>query len=171
MLRPTIKRTTPRPRDCPACHARSWHAAPIRLCVALAFLSAWLLGDAGATAQQSRTTWTGVYSGAQVANGEAIYLDRCSGCHQPDLSGGEDAPELAGSQFGGTWNNRTLGELFERLQRSMPQDEPGSLTTTEYVQLIAFLLDRNGFPEGVSALPHQPEALRNIRFVVRRPDG
>ena len=169
MLPLAIEPATPRLRDGRAGHARSRHAAPVRLCVALACLSAWLLGGAGATAQEPTTTWTGVYSGAQVENGEAIYLDRCSGCHQPDLSGGEDAPELAGSQFGGTWNDRTLGELLERLQRSMPQDEPGSLTTTDYVQLIAFLLDRNGFPEGVSPLPDQPEALRNIRFVVQRP--
>jgi quinoprotein glucose dehydrogenase len=117
------------------------------------------------------TTWTGVYSGAQAAQGEAIYLERCAGCHQPDLSGGEDAPPLAGAQFGAKWNDRTLGDLFERMRRSMPLDEPGSLTTTEYAQLIAHVLRRNGFPEGASALSERPAALNDIRFVTQRPGG
>ena len=169
MLRLAINHTMARRRDGGTGQARSWRTAPVRLPVALACLSAWLVGGASAATQQPMTTWTGVYSSAQARNGEGIYRDRCSVCHQPDLSGGEDAPALAGSQFGGMWNDRTLGELFDRLQRSMPQDEPGSLTTTEYVQLIAFLLDRNGFPEGVSALPDRPEALQGIRFVVQHP--
>ncbi len=70
------------------------------------------------------TTWTGVYSGAQATEGEVTYLERCAGCHQPDLSGGEDGPQLAGAQFGAKWNDRTLGNLFDRMRRSMPQDEP-----------------------------------------------
>lgn len=145
------------------------HAASLRLILASALLSAGLVNGTGVAARQSTTTWTGVYSVEQAAAGEAIYLDRCAGCHQPDLSGGEDAPPLAGAQFGAKWNDRTLADLFDRMRRSMPKAEPGSLTTMEYAQLLAHVLRRNGFPEGTSALSDRPNALRDIRFVVLPP--
>jgi mono/diheme cytochrome c family protein len=142
---------------------------PVGFIIALASLSVVLLCGAGAASQQSKTTWNGVYSGEQAAEGEAIYLERCAGCHQPDLSGGDDAPQLAGALFGVKWNDRTLAELFDRMRRTMPKDEPGSLTAAECAQLIAYLLRRNGFPEGASALSDRPDGLREIRFVVLRP--
>jgi mono/diheme cytochrome c family protein len=134
--------------------------------VALVFLAAGL--SSGATSQQP-TTWSGVYSDAQERAGEATYFDRCVGCHQPDLSGGEDSPGLAGAQFGARWNGRTVGELFERMQRLMPEDAPGSLTSAEYAQLVAHLLRRNGFPKGELPLSDQQDVLMEIRFVALRP--
>ena len=112
-----------------------------------------------------------MYTPAQAAAGEAIYLDRCAGCHQPDLSGGEDAPELAGAQFSARWNERTVGELFSRMRRTMPMDNPGSVTAAEYSQIIAHLLHRNGFPSGVSPLPDRQDALDAIRFATRASES
>ena len=132
-------------------------------------LSGGLLCAAGAASQQASTTWSGVYSSAQAAEGEAVYLSRCASCHQPDLSGGDDPPPLTGPQFGDKWNNRTLGDLFESIRRTMPQEDPGSLSTTEYAQVIAHLLQWNGFPEGASALSDRLDVLKDIRFLERRP--
>jgi cytochrome c553 len=153
------------------------HEAPVRFVrfvrfiIASASFCAGLLCGASAASPQSITPWSGVYSSRQAAEGEAIYLDRCASCHLPDLSGSDDAPQLAGALFGAAWNDRTLADLFERMRRSMPKDEPGSLTTGKYAQLLAYVLRRNGFPEGASALSDRPDALRDIRFVIRPPGG
>jgi S-disulfanyl-L-cysteine oxidoreductase SoxD len=118
----------------------------------------------GETGAAPRSTWDGVYTDQQALEGEALYQQRCSGCHGPNLEGGEDAPPLAGAQFGAAWNDRTLGELFSRMKRSMPMDAPGSLTAPQYSQIIAHVLHRNGFPSGASALPDRLDVLREIRF-------
>lgn len=122
------------------------------------------IGEMGAA---PRSTWDGVYTEEQALEGEALYQERCSGCHGPNLEGGEDAPPLAGAQFGAKWNDRTVGELFSRMKRSMPIEAPGSLTAAECSQIIAHLLHRNGFPEGASPLPDRLDALSEIRFATR----
>ena len=50
-------------------------------------------------AQQSRSSWSGVYTTAQAAAGEKIYSDKCASCHGADLAGIERAPALAGGTF------------------------------------------------------------------------
>src|SRR5258708_3003122 len=81
--------------------------------------------DAGAGL---RTTARGVFSADQSARGQAAYLKNCSnGCHMPDLSGSERAPQLAGSVFIQHWRGTTLQDLFTRIQVTMPQTSPHSL--------------------------------------------
>ncbi|MGE3579044.1 MAG: c-type cytochrome [Vicinamibacterales bacterium] len=133
-----------------------------------------LLAVAGATgallsAQAATTTWSGVYTSAQASDGELVVLDRCAGCHQPDLSGGEDAPALAGAQFAAKWDGRGLGVLFSLIRRTMPMDAPGSLSAAESAAVIAHLLHQNGFPEGTAPLPLDAESLNAIRFSAHQP--
>ncbi len=138
-----------------------------RLCLVLSVAVAWTC--AGAAAQAPTTTWSGVYSAEQAAEGEGLFLDVCAGCHQPDMSGGEDAPPLAGAPFVTKWDGHALADLFQLMRRSMPKGDEGSLSPAEYAQLIAHVLHRNGFPAGPTALPDSLDAMKRIRIAARQP--
>jgi cytochrome c len=121
-----------------------------------------------AAAQQpgapERSVWSGVFTATQARRGETTYAERCASCHGPTLEGGEMAPPLVGGQFNANWNGLTLGDLVERIRISMPQNNPGSLTRQQYVDVLAFMLRADGFPEGMTELPTATENLRQIGF-------
>ena len=92
-----------------------------------------------------------VYSAGQATAGQASYQANCASCHVPDLSGRNEAPQLAGSNFMNTWRGRTTKDLVEYMQATMPPGRP-SLATDEYVNIAAFILQSNGAPPGAQAL-------------------
>ena len=73
-------------------------------------------------------------------------------------------PELAGDTFLSHWTNHSVGDLFTRMSTTMPQGRPGSLSKDQYTDVIAFLLDSNGFPSGTAELAPDPEALKKIQI-------
>ena len=58
------------------------------------------------------------------------------------------APPLAGSEFLASWNGLTVGELFDRMRQSMPQDEPGRLSRQQNSDILSYMLAANKFPPG-----------------------
>src|SRR6202158_5126173 len=108
-----------------------------------------------AIAQTSRTVWDGVYTDDQAKRGEGIYGKECASCHGSELTGGESAPPLAGDSFFANWNGPTLGDLFERIRISMPQNAPGSLSRQQNADILAFILSAAKFPAGTSELPKE----------------
>ena len=117
---------------------------------------------------QDKTVWDGVYTEAQATRGQALFGEKCAKCHGPDLSGG-DAPSLVGSEFGGNWNDLSLGDLADRLRISMPQDNPQSLSREQVADLVSLILKGNRVPAGTADLPIQPEYLRTIKFKANKP--
>ncbi len=115
------------------------------------------------------TIWNGVYTDAQAQRGSAIYGDRCASCHAPDLTGMDQAPPLAGSDFNTNWNDLSLNDLFERIRVSMPADNPGSLERQQVADVMAFILSKGNFPAGQTELPADGEALKAIKFVATKP--
>ena len=77
---------------------------------------------------QERPAFQGIYTQQQASRGKAIYTQQCASCHGADLNGGEEAPALTGGAFLGNWRSRSVGELFDKVQASMPADRPGSLS-------------------------------------------
>jgi mono/diheme cytochrome c family protein len=114
---------------------------------------------------QGKTTLDGVYSAAQATRGEKIYKDTCASCHGDDLSGGGQAPALAGKDFNMDWIDLSLNDLSERTRISMPADKPGSLSAAQVADAIAVLLSKGSFPAGPADLPADAEALKAIKFV------
>jgi hypothetical protein len=55
---------------------------------------------------------------------------------------------MHGSQFQFSWDRRTVGDLYEHISETMPEDDPGSLTRQQYVDVVAYILRLNGFPAG-----------------------
>ena len=119
-------------------------------------------GASSALAQAN--TGQGVFTAAQSKRGEAVYMQSCAQCHQADLSGHEPAPELAGDTFLSHWAGHSVGDLFTRVSATMPQGRPGTLTKDQYADLIAFLLDANGFPSGNAELKPDADALKAIQI-------
>jgi len=133
----------------------------MRIALGFFFLSTFI-------ALQGKTTWDGVYSDAQAKRGEELYAKSCASCHGADLSGLDTAPTLAGPDFAAGWDKMTLGDLVERVQTSMPADAPRSLKRQEYVDIVSFLLSKNGFPAGQDELSVQSDALKGIAFVSQK---
>jgi mono/diheme cytochrome c family protein len=118
---------------------------------------------------QGKTTLDGVYTEAQAARGQKIYADSCSGCHSDDLSGGGQAPALTGKDFNMDWIDLAMSDLFDRTSGTMPADKPGTLKPDQAVDVIAYLLQKGGFPAGQSELPSDSTALKGIKFVAPKP--
>jgi len=117
----------------------------------------------------SRSVWDGVYTEEQAKRGEPVYQKECAACHGAMMTGGESAPPLTGGGFQANWNGLTLGDLFDRIRKTMPQSKPGSLTRQQDADVLAFMLSLNKFPAGKTELYRQSEMLKEIRFETKKP--
>ncbi len=116
-----------------------------------------------ATASQApRTTKARVYSQAQAARGESLYMSLCVTCHPTEV--------YKGNVFL-TWQGKTLGELMAFLQDKMPKNDPGSMTAEEYADVIAYLLKLNAMPAGTAPLSHDAKVLRGITIDIKGPSA
>jgi alcohol dehydrogenase (cytochrome c) len=105
------------------------------------------------------------YSTAQVVAGKKIYVDQqCPLCHGARMDGSASAPPLADAGFRLAWRGRSLGALFDCMKTTMPPGRAGTLSDDDYVQLIAAILDANGFAAGgeKSVLSTDAQKLRQI---------
>jgi mono/diheme cytochrome c family protein len=126
------------------------------------------LGSNRALSAQQKTQLDGIYTDAQAARGEALYAQYCASCHGPELTGGEMAPGLTGGEFAANWNDLSIGDLFERIRISMPQNAPGTLSRQQDADILAFILRKSNFPAGQAELPTQTEVLNTIKFVAKK---
>ena len=117
-----------------------------------------------ANAQDAATVWDGVYSAEQASRGEAVYTQACIACHGQDLGGNSNSPGLTGVGFMFLWEGRNLGEFFEKIRSEMPTDRPGQLPVQDYLDVVAYILQKNGFPDAERELPSAIEALRMIEI-------
>jgi mono/diheme cytochrome c family protein len=118
----------------------------------------------GLGAQTTRSVWDGVYSEDQAKRGSELYAKQCASCHGAELTGGESAPALVGDGFLSNWNGTTVGDLFERIRKSMPQDDPGKLSRQQNADILAFMFSANKFPVGKTDLDRETEVLKLIKF-------
>jgi mono/diheme cytochrome c family protein len=100
-----------------------------------------------------RTVQDGVYTDAQAGRGQALYAQRCAGCHGPALEGAQ-APALTGARFVARFSMEPLSALFIQIRYAMPPVPPPRaaastlLTNEQAADLVAHVLKSNGFPGG-----------------------
>lgn len=123
----------------------------------------------GLLAEQAQSIWDGVYTQEQAQRGDSLYTAQCASCHAPDMSGGEMAPGLTGGDFRSDWDGLSVGDLFERVRVSMPQNNPGSLSRQQIADILAFVFSKGGFPVGKTELSSKLEMLSQIKFVASKP--
>jgi quinoprotein glucose dehydrogenase len=119
-------------------------------------------------AQPTKSVWDGVYTEEQANRGKQGYADQCASCHGPELTGGEMAPALAGGDFMAGWDGLTVGDLFERIRISMPQNSPGSLSGQQNADILAFVLASNKFPAGTAELAKDAMMLKDIKIEAKK---
>ena len=119
---------------------------------------------AAALAQSSRSVWDGIFTEEQAKRGESVSEKECVNCHGAALSGGEEAPALEGAGFLSNWNSLTVGDLFDRIRKSMPQDDPARLSRQQDADVLAYILSLNRFPAGKTELSAQSEVLKQIKI-------
>ena len=76
----------------------------------------------------------------------------CAACHQSNLQGSFEAPQLAGESFLQFWADLGTADLFARIRDSMPPETPGGLSDAAYLDVVAYLLQANGAPAGSTPL-------------------
>lgn len=95
-------------------------------------------------------------------------METCKRCHQRHLTGDfvEDSPPLVGDEFLSEWAPWTVGDLFEFISTEMPPKpkDRREVTAENYVDILAFILMKNGFPAGEAELPPVFETLAEIEM-------
>jgi mono/diheme cytochrome c family protein len=104
----------------------------------------------------------GLYTDEQSTRGESISAKSCTVCHGDQLKGTDLAPGLQGDDFLKGWTGKPAGPLFEKIQTTMPANEPGTLSDQQTADLIAYILKLNHFPAGQAELPKDPAALKGL---------
>ena len=132
--------------------------------VAILSVGAFLVSMAYVTvsAQATRSVNEGVYTAEQAKRGEALYKEQCSACHGDNLEGSGPMPPLAGKDFLANWQGKTVGDLFEKPQTSMPATAPGTLTPEQATNLMAYLLSQGKSPACSAALSDKMDDLKKI---------
>jgi mono/diheme cytochrome c family protein len=115
-------------------------------------------------AQATRSVNEGVYTAEQAKKGEATYKEQCAACHGDNLEGSGPMPPLAGKDFLANWTGKTLGDLYEKTQTTMPATAPGTLSPDQAAEIVAFLLSKDNYPTGAAALEGKTEPLTQIKI-------
>ena len=92
------------------------------------------------------------FNRAQVVHGKTLYAGACAKCHGASLQG-VNAPALRGPAFAPAANSHlTIGGIYGYMATNMPADRPGKLKPDDYADIMAFLLNSNGYGAGTMKL-------------------
>jgi mono/diheme cytochrome c family protein len=137
---------------------------------AVSVVSVWALVAGAAAFQvavgaQGKSVADGVYSTAQAERGAKLYAEQCASCHGEDMAGVAGLfPPLAGADFLKLWEGKSVGELFEKIQTTMPALDPGSLKPEQTADTVAFVLSHSKYPAGSEDMATSLEPLKQIRI-------
>jgi cytochrome c len=131
------------------------------------------------SADEPASVWGGVYTEQQATRGQALYKKDCAACHGDALEGNAQTeraeklervlPPLSGDVFKGNWNGRPLSDLFDKIRKTMPRDDPGTISLKDNADILAYMLKFNGFPVGKAELPADPSLLTDTLFEAVKP--
>jgi mono/diheme cytochrome c family protein len=129
-------------------------------------LGGWLLLAVGCTTNAEAPAF--VDGAGTVPEGRRIYAEKCAACHGKT---GKEGPynQLVGPAGDTTTRAKTIGNywpyattVFDYIRRTMPYNEPGSLSDEEVYSLTAYLLHANGIID--SALVLQKDNLPAVQM-------
>src|SRR5678815_825594 len=103
--------------------------------ITLAIIS--IAGIVGGWSVATRAQQGAPFTDQQATAGQAAYAQSCAACHGRTLSGGGEAPALAGSTFMASWGPHTTQELLTRIRTSMPPENPNGLSAETYASIVA----------------------------------
>jgi S-disulfanyl-L-cysteine oxidoreductase SoxD len=106
-----------------------------------------LFSITGHAGQAREVTAAGSYSDAQAMRGKQLYSDQCLACHGEMLEG-VVGPPLAGADFLTDFGGHPVADLIQKIQGTMPQQAPGTLTRAQATDITAYILQFNKYPAG-----------------------
>jgi hypothetical protein len=96
---------------------------------------------------------------ADGPTGEQLYKRKCSTCHGADGQGSKAHPQaLAG--------DKPLAELTKIVQKTMPEDDPGTLSADEAARVTAYVYDAFYSPD--AQVRNRPPRVELSRLTVRQ---
>ena len=142
-------------RSYPCIKASSW----------VAFFLGLLSLAAGVGSAASAQAVGSYYTDAQADAGQTVFASQCAICHGDKLEG-KVGPALAGEQFLSVsqYQELTAGFLYKTISRQMPKNAPGSLSKTQYLDVLAYILKVNGYPAGPRQLTDDDHELKRIKI-------
>jgi mono/diheme cytochrome c family protein len=105
------------------------------------------------------------YTAAQADAGKAVFQQQCAICHGRHLQG-KAGPALSGKMFLSVsqFQKLTADYLFRFMSKHMPLNAPGSLTQTQYLDVLAYILRVNGYPAGLHQIAANDTKLTRIKI-------
>ncbi len=100
-----------------------------------------------------RSISDGVFTRAQASRGERRFQQVCAACHR--------TIEVTSRWFLAPVVE-TVGDMYEQISLTMPEGNPGSLSTEEYTDILAFILRAKEYPAGAQELPPDTALLENV---------
>ena len=117
----------------------------IALTVAVSFVSAM---------PAQKTTNDGIYSKVQADAAKPKFEKLCSGCHAFTVAAKKQEKDLplGDEPFLKKWEGRSLDELLTLIVTTMPNDGSAVISDEEGLNLLAYVLQQNGFAPGKAPL-------------------
>jgi quinoprotein glucose dehydrogenase len=105
---------------------------------------------------QTPTARDGVYTKAQALRGKTVFDKSCASCHaltpKGPVSSASPGPDLGGDEFLTRWSGKPAGHLAKIILDTMPNDFSMEMTEPVAIDLTAYLLQVNKFPDGTPEL-------------------
>ena len=101
------------------------------------------------------------YTRRQASRGDRFFEETCLSCHS--------SSEFRGRSFQRTWRGRSVGDLYDEIVYTMPDDNPGGLPTQTYLDVIAYVLQLNRFPSGDTELGPDYDVMLALPLFPRTP--
>lgn len=115
-----------------------------------------LLPPAAAAAPAPTAGDDALYTTAQARRGEAVYERVCLECHTK--------VEFKERPFLFAWEGTSVAQLYTYISENMPDDGPGALPASDYLDALAYILEMNGYPAGDAELTADVERMRSVPF-------
>jgi mono/diheme cytochrome c family protein len=116
------------------------------------------VSDPGKSPPKRRGAVPALYTADQATKGALAYYQNCAMCHGPNLDGqpgGYSGPALKGSDFADPSYDFHVSDIFNLVAKQMPAATPGSLSHEQDVEIMAFILQQNGYPPGAKELVYE----------------
>jgi PQQ-dependent dehydrogenase (methanol/ethanol family) len=106
-----------------------------------------------------------VFTAQQATRGREVYAAQCASCHGVRLNDGT-AIAVAGPAFLQKWSHPlvTLDDLFYVVETTMPKNRGKSLPAADYVAVMAYLLEQNGYPAGAPSRLASADQRKTVRL-------
>ncbi len=119
-----------------------------------------------ATVAAMAATPPALYTQTQASAGATVFAQSCAMCHGADLKG-VAGPALIGPTFAAPGNKYTVGSVFTEISQQMPVSAPGSLSHDEYADVMSYIMSKNGYPAGTTALDYTTSLTSTVPFVTQ----